>query len=204
MIRFRDAALRERLPDLGLRGAQVDGLLALLNLIEGDPGWQDVRQVAYLLATIRWETGHTFRPIRERRAKPEQAKLRRLQDRYWHTGYYGRGLVQLTWEGNYSKASERLTGSEMFLDDRSLLVVGPQTFLQQPDLLLQLEPSYWIAARGMREGWFTGRKLADYIRPGAETDYRNARRIINGLDRAEEIGVLAWEFERVLSWALLT
>ena len=46
----------------------------------------------------------------------------------------------------------------------------------------------------MFRGLFTGKKLADYMND-KETDYYNARRIINGLDKAELIAGYAKEFE---------
>ncbi len=49
----------------------------------------------------------------------------------------------------------------------------------------------------MREGWFTGRRLADYL-PG---DHAGARRIVNGTDRAAEIAALARGFEAALAAA---
>lgn len=49
----------------------------------------------------------------------------------------------------------------------------------------------------MKEGWFTGRKLSDYI-SGNKKDYVNARRIINGMDKAQKIANEAVIFERAL------
>ena len=37
----------------------------------------------------------------------------------------------------------------------------------------------------MVEGWFTGKKLSDYF--NEKTDYINARKIVNGLDKADII-----------------
>lgn len=53
---------------------------------------------------------------------------------------------------------------------------------------------------GMEAGRFTGKKLSDYL-PG---DYVNARRIINGTDKAEQIAGYARQFEAALKaggWA---
>lgn len=46
--------------------------------------------------------------------------------------------------------------------------------------------------RGCTEGWFTGKKLADY------SDYVNMRRVVNGTDRAEMIAGYAETFEAAL------
>ncbi|MBV5326375.1 MAG: hypothetical protein JZU65_01870 [Chlorobium sp.] len=43
-----------------------------------------------------------------------------------------------------------------------------------------------ILFEGMRQGTFTGRKFADYFNPQKE-DWLNARRIINGIDKANLI-----------------
>jgi hypothetical protein len=39
---------------------------------------------------------------------------------------------------------------------------------------------------GMEEGWFTGKSLSDYFNESVDDPY-NARRVINGTDRATEI-----------------
>ena len=50
-------------------------------------------------------------------------------------------------------------------------------------LLAALGATYWF---GMQRGWFTGRRLADYFNP-ERGDWVNARRIINGTDKANLI-----------------
>nr|AIA86604.1 PG_binding_1 [uncultured Xanthomonas sp.] len=50
---------------------------------------------------------------------------------------------------------------------------------------------------GMTEGWFTGRRLTQFITDNA-ADYAEARRIINGLDCASEIAALADAYELAL------
>ena len=62
--------------------------------------------------------------------------------------WYGRGLIQLTWENNYKNAGEKL-GVDF--------VSG-----QNRELVKQLRYAIPIAVLGMRDGWFTGRKLSDY------------------------------------------
>src|SRR5688572_1078351 len=85
----------------------ANGVDFLLDQFASNPLWKDVRHVAYALATIAHETAWTFLPIKEYRNKAG-TRGRARQDRYWLTGYYGRGYVQLTWLANYQKASRKL------------------------------------------------------------------------------------------------
>lgn len=159
-----------------------------------------IREIAYVLATVQWETAHTFEPIAERRANPNtNPKLWDVQNRYWKTGFYGRGYVQITWEDNYRNAGQKLKGTTVSSNGQSL-TINEQTFLDSPALVMEPPIAYLIAARGMREGWFTKgkRKLSDYIKEGVAPDYVNARRIINGTDKAQEIATIAEKFELLL------
>jgi hypothetical protein len=49
----------------------------------------------------------------------------------------------------------------------------------------------------MERGLFTGKKLSDYFND-KKTDWRNARRIINGLDKADTIARYAQNFYNCL------
>ena len=57
----------------------------------------------------------------------------------------------------------------------------------EPDLAAK------IMFKGMIDGIFTGKKLADYFNPRT-ADWKNARRIINGLDHADDIATYAKKF----------
>jgi predicted chitinase len=127
-------------------------------------------QIAYVLATTEWETAQTFKPVRE--AFWESEEYRRTRFRYYP--YYGRGYVQLTWKDNYQKFSTIL----------GLDLVGT------PDLAMNPNIALFILVYGFKTGTFTGRKMTDYISVHA-TDFYNARRIINALDKASEIAALA-------------
>lgn len=66
-----------------------------------------------------------------------------------------------------------------------------------------MEPGHAAAimARGMTEGWFTGKSLKTYLPESGEAtaaQFRDARRIINGTDRAADIAAYAMEFQRGL------
>lgn len=151
---------------------QVDGIEALLAATSGLP----LMQRAYLLATAKHETDSTMQPIAEYGRGKGKA--------YGNPGKYGqvpygRGYVQLTWDTNYERADKELKLGGALLKDFNLAM--------QPTIAAQ------ILVRGCVEGWFTGRKLADYI-----PDYRNARRVVNGTDQAELIAGYARTFEDAL------
>jgi putative chitinase len=123
----------------------------------------DHRHLAYMLATAHHETAFTMVPVTE---YGSQAYLK--GKKYWP--YIGRGHVQLTWDYNYKKAGEKL----------GLDLLGDPTLALEPDI------SARIMFEGMALGWFTGKKLGDYFNAHTD-DPINARRIINGTDRASTI-----------------
>lgn len=105
---------------------------------------------------------------------------------------YGRGLVQLTWHANYVKADDELKLGGKLANDYDLAL--------DPDIAVK------IMARGMEEGWFTGKKLATYLpNPrGTHAEFKAARRIINGADKDELIAGYAVSFQDALiggGWA---
>lgn len=100
--------------------------------------------------------------------------------------YYGRGFVQLTWAENYRNMGKRL-GVDLY---------------RNPDLALDRKIAARILIVGMIEGIFTGKKLSDYLNDRT-TDYGNARRIINLLDRAAEFADFAELYERAIRAALI-
>ncbi len=134
-------------------------------------------QCAYVLGTAFWETAHTMKPVVEAYWLSEDWRRRNLRYYPW----FGRGFVQLTWEKNYQRA-ERETGSPVH---------------QNPALALDPVVAAKIAVTGMKEGWFTGRDLNDFI-DLQHSDFVNARRIINGTDRAQEIAVIAQHYDDAL------
>lgn len=131
-------------------------------------GDKDVNKLAYILATARHES--YFKPIEERRASPNQTTVYQLQNAYWYTGYYGRGFVQLTHLNNYKKMSAFL-GIDL---------------VKQPQLALNPKYAARIMVYGMMNGLFTRKKLSLYINK-QQQDYYNARRVVNGTDRAQRI-----------------
>jgi hypothetical protein len=128
-------------------------------------------QCAYVLATAFWETARKMVPVREMGGE------KYLKSKKYYP-YVGMGFVQLTWLANYEKASK---------------ILGVD-FVKNPKLLLEPKYAIPICVTGMREGWFTGKKLSDYITL-AKSDFVNARRIINGKDKAAQIAKLAREYD---------
>lgn len=192
---FDDFSARTGLP---LNDSRRGGLDFLLGKLGADPGFGMLRELAYVLATTRWETMHTFQPIRERRfSQANNPREWARQNVYWKTGFYGRGYVQLTWEDNYRKASQKLAGLPVSVDGQQQ-TLDAGSLVQNPDWVMQPDVAYLIASRGMREGWFTGKKLGDYIVEGQPPDYEGARRIINGTDHAADIAAMAAQFELLL------
>jgi hypothetical protein len=103
--------------------------------------------------------------------------------------YYGRGLVQLTWIDNYKKMGS---------------IIGVDLY-HNPDKALDMKISVAILIEGMTRGTssrgdFTGKALEDYF--GKEfADPINARRIVNGTDRAELISTYYFKFLEALKKA---
>lgn len=140
----------------------------------------DHRRLAYILATAWHETAQRMEPIRE--FGLGRGKAYGIVD---STGKapYGRGFVQLTWRANYVKADERL---------------GLKGALAKNyDLALEPPTAAAIAVQGMLGGWFTGKKLGDFI-AGPRCEYVSARQIINGMDRAALIADYAQTIEKTL------
>lgn len=134
-------------------------------------------QAAYVLATAYWETNRTMQPVREAYWLSEEWRAKNLRYYPW----YGRGFVQLTWETNYESMGRRL-GLDLTTD---------------PDVVMRPDTAALILVVGMREGIFTGKKLDNYITLKA-SDYRGARRIVNGMDKASAIAELAEDYEAAL------
>ena len=170
--------VRKQLHQGKLNQEQVNGYEAILN--ELDCYNLSTQEKAYMLATAYHETNYTMQPVREAYWMSEAWRKKNL--RYYP--HYGRGYVQLTWPFNYERA------------DRELGLNG--ALVANLDLAMQPDIAAKIMIYGMREGWFTTKKLSDYIKNG-KADYVGARRIINGTDAARKIAGYAETFEKALT-----
>ncbi|MBE9148208.1 MULTISPECIES: peptidoglycan DD-metalloendopeptidase family protein [unclassified Coleofasciculus] len=143
-------------------------------------GVTDPAQVAYILATAETETLLG-------RYTHELSATRHLSTRNIGDGagsqHYGRGLVQLTGEDNYRKASHHF-GVD---------------FVNNPDLAASPEYDALIAVWGMKSGVFTGRALSDYIDSSAGlANFVGARWIVNDQDKASQIAADARRYYQAL------
>lgn len=160
-----------------LNQSQVDGINTILKAVS-DFGLTDLRHISYVLATAYHETARTMQPIEEY----GKGKGHNYGVAIKGKVYYGRGYVQLTWLSNYVTMGK-------------LLDVN---FVDNPALACDPEIAAKIMLEGMTRGMFTGYKLDDYI-SGSKCDYKNARRIINGIDRASDVAEYATKFEQGLN-----
>lgn len=145
-------------------------------------------QLAYMLATAKWETAHTMKPVREAfflKAKYGWSEERLNQWRAKNLSRYypwdARGYVGLTWQRNYIRAGKRL--------DVDLTT--------DPDRAMDPQYAVPILIVGCMEGWFTGKKIPDYITL-RKSDFVGAREVVNRRDRAHEIAAIARKYDAAL------
>ena len=179
--------------------AVISGIELLGRNMETDPALRSLQWAAYMLATVKHECANTWQPITERGPKAYFEKYetgtalgRRLGNTQPGDGwrFRGRGYVQITGRANYARMTRELgLGADADLE-------------QDPDQALRPAIAYRIMSVGMRHGLFTGKRLEHYIAP-AGCDYKNARRIINGVDQAALIAQYAATIEGVLKSAMV-
>jgi putative chitinase len=112
---------------------QVNGMGKILAYWEKNYKGDDLRNLAYVLATIHHETWFKMQPIEEAGGK---AYLRKKAYYPW----YGRGLVQITWKANYDKYG-----------------------IKNPADALAWDTALFVTFDGMYTGTFTGRRLSQYF-----------------------------------------
>lgn len=169
-----------------LSQSQVNGLNFLIDCFEATPAINRLSWFAYILATIFHETAYTMQPITERGSysyfKYLIGKLG-IKTLAMANQYKGRGYVMITGFVNYLLFT-KILGIPL---------------IDNPELACVPENAWKITETGMLEGKFTGIKLSDYINENG-FDFVNARRIINGKDRAVLIAGYAHNFYDCLQW----
>lgn len=152
-----------------LQQGQVDGLNFLLGKLESstkiihEKTEVALAMWAYVLMTVKWETGGTYQPV------TEYGSQKYLRSRRYYP-YIGRGYVQLTWEGNYTVFGDRI-GVDL---------------IANPALANEPEIAWKILEEGMtdltvQDPEFTGKSLEDYFN-SERIDFYSARKIINPKD----------------------
>lgn len=159
-----------------LTQARVDNI----NLILNNAGEYPIAWVAYILATAQHES--LFEPIEEW-GRGKGKKYGRPEK--YSKAPYGRGFVQLTWDYNYEWADKALGLDGALLNDFDLALA--------PHLAAR------VIVKGMVEGAFTGKGLADYLGVQAtRQQFKEARRIVNGRDKDELIAGYAVAYQDAL------
>lgn len=184
----------------GLRQSQVDGHNSVLDAWEATMAASDDRWLAYMLGTAYHETAFTLQPVRETLASTDEQAAARLESAwqkgklpwvkvpYWRKDangkyWFGRGLVQLTFESNYAK----------------LGTVIHEDLVTNPDSALDMPIAIKVMFAGMTQGSFTGKKLADYFHDNVQ-DWTSARQIINGTESAALVADNARAYYAALSY----
>jgi putative chitinase len=181
-----------------LKQGQVSGIEGILNEWENGNAKRDDRWLAYMLATVHHETDRTFKPIREYGNNAYFTKMYDITGNRPATAakngntkpgdgplYCGRGFVQLTWKNNY-RAMSNVCGVDLVKD---------------PDRAMELPIATKILFHGMTRGTFTGRKLSDYFSP-TKDNWVDARRIINGIDKANAIAAYGKQYYAATSYTI--
>lgn len=182
-----------------LNQSQVDGINLILQY-QNEIAQLSIPQFAYVLATAYHETNAKMQPVKEAYwIKPESLRIivlkkmyRRFKAIVYADGriFYGRGHVQVTHDYNYKRVGKMIgVGDDLFND---------------PDKILQPNISVAALFEGMKAGIFTTKKLSDYLRGNivTTTDLYEARKIVNGKNKAMLIAGYAKNFIEIINYSL--
>lgn len=152
----------------------------------------DLRKLAYILATDYHEGNKTFQPIKEigsnqyfiKRYWTNQKLAKELGNKSAQDAinFCGKGKPMITGRGNYTKMS-KILGHDL---------------VRNPDLMLTMDIATEVMFEGMMSGKsfkgdFTGLQLVNFFNK-TKNDPLNARRIINGTDKAKLIETYHYDF----------
>lgn len=173
-------------------------------------GRDDPRDLAYILATEFHETGKAMQAVIETQTAKDKVRpsvdtaIARLESSwkkgrlswvkkpYWRKdadglSWLGRGGPQVTHKFNYVEA-EKQTGIP---------------FTKNPDLMLVNENAVPVMVIMMMKGLFTGKGLKDFFTPKV-TNWEDARRIINGTEKAAIVAGYAKQIHAAILIAMAT
>lgn len=199
-----------------LSQSEVNGLERLLDVWEHYYAADPIEDLSYNLATSFHETGGTMQPIKENLnysadglrttfekyfTRAEAAEYARQPERIANRAYAnrngngneasgdgwrfrGEGDVQNTGRANAAKATKELNKAFNLGID---LVAKPS---MRGDPIISAHSLFM----GNRDGWWTGKKLGDFIKPGVKIDFIGSRGVVNGKDDAALIARHANEF----------
>lgn len=147
-------------------------------------GVTNPKQIAYILATAQHEADQ-FQTMREYHDGSDYEGDPVLGNTQPGDGkrFRGRGYVQITGRGNYEKYS-KITGKDL---------------IGKPELAEDQQTARFILVNGMKNGTFTGVGLSEYTSSNGDVDYHNARRTVNGTDKADKIAGYARTYEQRLA-----
>ena len=185
-------------PQFGaLNESQVQGYDAIFDYWDKS-NLTDNRWLAYALATAFHETGEYLKPVREGFCSSDQGSINAVTDLFNRgiigenyalreangQSYFGRGLVQITFGDNYKRLGQAIGIGDDLYDN--------------PSLALNMDIAVKILFTGMVDGLYTSHSLRKYFFED-RTDWVNARKIINRLDKADLIADYGQKFLDCLS-----
>ena len=179
--------------------AGIDDILATC----GAAKW-GVAFAANALGTAWLETAERMQPVHEAFWVKQPARDRYYKKMYDITGerpakarelgnltpgdgvkYHGRGYPQTTGKVNYQKMEDHFG----------------VPFVADPDLMLDPKHAAKVMVFAMETGGFTGQKLGRYLPtagPGTALQHKQARQVINGRDRWDDLSSYAMKFQAAL------
>lgn len=188
------AAARGGILGPSLDSGEVQGCEAIIAAFAGHP----IVDVAYALGTAYLETAHTMQPIKEFGGPKYFFRMYDINGQRPHVArqlgntqpgdgakYPGRGYPQVTGRRNYQLAQD----------------VFGIPFVAQPELMMVPVNAAKVMEHFMKLGLFTGKMLATYLpRTGLATrsQFVPCRRVINGIDRADDVADYAFAFQSYL------
>ncbi len=201
-----------------LSQSQVMGLDAIFDAAE-KLNVTDLRMIAYAMATPMIETGGTYEPITENLNYSTEALKAKFGNRISAADAQKHGrnsahpanqeaIANIIYGGEWGKANLGNTqpGDGWKYRGRGLCqTTGRRNYAKfgfedRPEDAAHVRDAAEIMVKGMRDGLFTGKKFSDYFTSSKE-DFVQARRMINSLDKAEEIAKHARTFHAALKGA---